>query len=108
LSTEAFLAALRRFTARRGKPKTIYSDNGTNIQGAANLRHGVYTMLHSPSQMAIIQDHLTSEGCTWRFIPPHGPHHGGLWEAAVKSMKYHLRRVLGSQIATYELSTLLF
>jgi hypothetical protein len=32
LSTEAFLAALRRFTARRGKPKTIYSDNGTNFE----------------------------------------------------------------------------
>jgi hypothetical protein len=24
------------------------------------------------------------------------------WEAAVKSMKYHLRRTLGAQIATYE------
>ena len=52
--------------------------------------------------MTPIQDQLASEGCTWRFIPPHGPHHGGLWEAAVKSMKYHLRRILGSQIATYE------
>jgi hypothetical protein len=27
LTTEAFLAALRRFIARRGKPKTIHSDN---------------------------------------------------------------------------------
>jgi hypothetical protein len=66
-------------------------------------------MLHSSSQIATIQDHLTSEGCTWRFIPPHGPHHGGIWEAALKSMKYDLRHVLGSNIATYdELSTLLF
>jgi hypothetical protein len=66
-------------------------------------------MLLSPSQMATIQDHLTTEGCTWRFIHPHRPHHGGLWEAAVKSMKYHFRRVLGSQIATYEeLCTLLY
>jgi len=108
LSTDSFLAALRRFAARRGKPQTIYSDNGTNFQGAANQLHGVWEMLQSPSQMATIQDHLTSEGCTWRFIPPHGPNHGGLWEAAVKSMKYHLRRTLGSHIATYEeLCTLL-
>ena len=35
LITESFLAALRRFIARRGKPKTMYSDNGTNFQGAA-------------------------------------------------------------------------
>jgi hypothetical protein len=31
LTTEAFLAALRCFIARRGKLKTIYSDNGTNF-----------------------------------------------------------------------------
>ena len=62
-------------------------------------------MLQSSSQMARVQDFLTSEGCDWKFIPPH---FRGLWEAAVKSMKYHLRRTLGSHVATYEeLSTLL-
>lgn len=34
LSTETFLATLRRFIARRGKPQSIYSDNGTNFVGA--------------------------------------------------------------------------
>jgi len=108
LSTESFLAALIRFTARRGKTSIIYSDNETNFKGAAHQLHQVHTMLHSASQMATIQDHLTSEDCTWRFIPPRAPHFGGLWEAAVKSMKHHLRRSLGSHIATFEeLSTLL-
>jgi len=33
---------------------------------------------------------------------------GGLWEVTVKSIKYHLRRTLGAQVATYdELCTLL-
>jgi len=41
LTTEIFLAALRRFIARRGKLKTIYSDNGTNFQGAANELHEI-------------------------------------------------------------------
>jgi len=108
LTTEAFLAALRRSIARRGKPRTIYSDNGTNFQGAANQLHDIYNMLQSSPELARIQDFLANEGCDWKFIPPHGPHFGGLWEAAVKSMKYHLRRTLGSHIATYEeLSTLL-
>ena len=59
-------------------------------------------MLQSSSQMARVQDFLTTEGCDWKFIAPHGPHFGRLWEVAVKSMKYHLRRTLGSHIATYE------
>jgi hypothetical protein len=109
LATEAFLAALRRFIARRGKPRTIYSDNGTNFQGAANQLHGIYKMPQSSSQMEGIQDFLANEGCDWQFIPQHRPHFGGLWETAVKSMKHHLRRTLGSHIATYEeLCTLLY
>ena len=36
LTTEAFLATHTRFVARRGIPKTILSDNGTNSAGAKN------------------------------------------------------------------------
>jgi len=87
---------------------TICSDNGIIFEGAANELHAFYKMLQSTSQMATVQDFLATEECAWKFIPPHGPHFTGLREAAVKSMKYHLRRTLGSQVATYEqLCTLL-
>jgi transposase InsO family protein len=46
MTTDAFLAALRRFVARRGRPKIIWSDNGTNFQGAANELHNLYQLLH--------------------------------------------------------------
>jgi hypothetical protein len=36
LTSEAFIAALRRFIVRRGFCLTIYSDNGTNFVGANN------------------------------------------------------------------------
>ena len=58
--------------------------------------------------MATVQDFLATEGCEWKLIPPHGPHFGGLWEAALKSMNYHLRRTPLCQVATSEeLCTLL-
>ncbi|GFV21534.1 integrase catalytic domain-containing protein [Trichonephila clavipes] len=37
LTTEAFLACLRRFIARRSKPSVIWSDNATNFKGAKNI-----------------------------------------------------------------------
>jgi hypothetical protein len=45
LTTDAFIAALRRFIARRGQPQTIYSDNGTNFQGAVKQLQEVDAML---------------------------------------------------------------
>nr|CAH7769929.1 unnamed protein product [Callosobruchus chinensis] len=32
---------------------------------------------------------------TWHFIPTNSPHFGGIWEAGVKSLKHHLKRVMG-------------
>lgn len=38
----------------------------------------------------------------WEFIPPRPTHHGGLWKAAVKLVKFHLSRVIGCNTCTFE------
>ncbi|XP_063989936.1 uncharacterized protein LOC135169130 [Diachasmimorpha longicaudata] len=55
-----------------------------------------------------IINELASNGTKWIFIPPQSPHMGGKWEAAVKSVKFHLKRLTGNLVLTYEeLNTLI-
>ncbi|XP_045473996.1 uncharacterized protein LOC123680245 [Harmonia axyridis] len=102
LSTSAFIAAYRRFVARRGHPSVIFSDNGTNFVGAHNYLRDLGRLLAAPQHQQSLCDAASSSGTDWRFIPPSSPHFGGLWEAAVKSAKHHLTRVIGEQKLTYE------
>ncbi|XP_035226651.1 uncharacterized protein LOC118198980 [Stegodyphus dumicola] len=41
LSTNGFFLGFRRFIARRGRPRVVYSDNGTDFVGARNLIRSV-------------------------------------------------------------------
>jgi hypothetical protein len=102
LSSDAFLADLRRFISRRGKPSHIYSDCGTNFVGANRELKEMISHLQSQQHNSAIADKLSGEGVTWHFNPPGAPHFGGLWEAGVKSVKYHLHRVLDKSKLTYE------
>ncbi|XP_055614772.1 uncharacterized protein LOC129761093 [Toxorhynchites rutilus septentrionalis] len=103
MSTPAFMAALRRFVSRSGKMKEIHSDNGTAFKGAANELHRLYAMLKSnQTERKQILDWCAENEIIWRFIPPRAPRFGGLWEAAVKSAKYHLLREIGNVNVGYE------
>ncbi|XP_071582222.1 uncharacterized protein [Temnothorax nylanderi] len=99
-TTEAFLAALRRFTARRGLCTDIYSDCGTNFIGADRALQDL--LRASSSDGRRIAHDVSTHGIRWHFNPPAAPHFGGLWEAAVKSTKFHLRRVIGETTLTFE------
>ncbi|XP_063392468.1 uncharacterized protein LOC134677967 [Cydia fagiglandana] len=97
LTKEAYIAALHRFIARRGKPATIFSDNGTQFVGAKNELNA-FLKQNSSS----ISEFMANEFVDFKFIPAYASHFGGLWEAGVKSFKYHLTRVIGDSHLTFE------
>ena len=55
-----------------------------------------------------VTEFCAKQSIQWRFTPEHAPHFGGLWEAAVKSFKAHLNKVIGETKVNFEqLSTVL-
>ncbi|XP_035226772.1 uncharacterized protein LOC118199093 [Stegodyphus dumicola] len=85
LSAQACIAALKRFIGRRLKPPEIFSDCGTNFIGVKNYL--------TACKMEALGTYLTNEGVIWTMNVPSAPHFGGLWKAAVKSMKFCMRPV---------------
>ena len=102
LTSESFIATLRRFIARRGYPSLIWSDNGTNFVGADRELNELCQFLSQQNIEGTISDFCTARKVEWRFIPERSPNFGGLWEASVKSMKTHLKRIMRSVRFTYE------
>ncbi|XP_029165684.1 uncharacterized protein LOC114936606 [Nylanderia fulva] len=104
-SSAGFLAAFRRFTSRRGLPCKLYSDNGTNFHSAKKkLNSDIEALMKDLS----LRDVLANNKIEWHFIPSAAPHFGGLWEAGVKSLKSHLKRIAGSRtLSQAEFATLL-
>jgi hypothetical protein len=80
----------------------MYSDNGTTIVDASRELNYMRRLFQDQQFVSDLQTYAATSALRWHFIPPHSPHFGGLWESAVKAMKYHLRRVIGETILTYE------
>lgn len=99
-TSEAFLAAYRRFTSRRGICKTLQSDCGTNLKGADSELKKLF--FAASDQLGELASLIANDGTEWIFNPSAAPHFGGKWEAGLKSVKHHLRRVLNDTSVTYE------
>ena len=104
----SLIACLGRFCSRRGRPNIIHSDNGSTMVGAKNELAAFYSMLQSSDTQDTITSYLLSQKVKWKLTPVKAPHFGGLWEAAVKAAKYHIKREVGHSRYTYdELETIL-
>lgn len=100
MTKECFFACFNRFISRRGIPNNVYSDNGSTFKGAYNeLKLLCQFFKNSENDILNFAINLNIQ---WHFIPPYTPNFGGLWEAVVKSMKYHLVRVTFNNPLTFE------
>ncbi|GFW80316.1 integrase catalytic domain-containing protein [Trichonephila clavipes] len=100
LTSQALIAALKRFISRRGKCHKIFSDNGTNMIGTNREIKALSKLVRDREESLFA--FFAEEGIEWSFIPPRSPNWGSLWEANIKSLKYHFKRVVGNSKFSYE------
>ncbi len=94
--TDDFINALRRFTNRRGCPKEMFSDCGSNFKGAVNELKEVIDGFDKVR----IENFAATKGIVWTFNPPSAPHMGGAWERLVRSVKEVMSGLLHEKVLT--------
>ncbi|XP_074030342.1 uncharacterized protein [Leptinotarsa decemlineata] len=92
LDTSSAILAIRRFMCRRGQPKEIITDNGTNFVGAERELKKWFQTLDQKK----ISEEVASKNIIWKFNPPGAPHMGGIWERMIRSIKTALKISLKS------------
>ena len=95
LETDTFINALVRFSARRGTPESIRSDNGTNFVGAQRELSDAITKWNNSDGL---KTHLLQKGIEWTFNPPSASHMGGVWERMIRSVRKVMNAIMKDQV----------
>ena len=105
-STEAFLAAFRRFAAVRGFPKSMHSDNGTQLIAANKELIRVSEMINQNEVGVFASNHRMS----WSFNrASDAPWLNASCESLIKSVKVSLQKAINDNVLTFaELQTVLY
>ena len=98
LSTDSLIQVILRFTAGRGNPYLLVSDNSRNFIGASRELITKVNQFHHQK----ISNRLVKETTEWKFIPTYASHFGGAWERLMQSSNQFLYSVIGSQKLTEE------
>ncbi|GFY46334.1 integrase catalytic domain-containing protein [Trichonephila inaurata madagascariensis] len=104
MSTKCFLLSLRRFLARRGNCKVIYSDYARTFK-AAERELAYFANILKDSEF---QNFVADKVIYWKFIVERALWWVEFYERLVKNIKDPLRKILGRALLTFEeLSTIL-
>ena len=95
LSATEFLRCLRRFSARRGTPALIVSDNAKTFKATARALKKLFNC-------ETLQGYLGENRIEWKFNLERAPWWGGFFERMVQSVKRCLRKVLGNARLTFD------
>lgn len=90
LSTDSFILVFRSFINRRGAPRRIYSDCGTNFVGAEKVLKNELRIVN----FGEVAEKFISPDLEWKFNPPSAPHMGGVWERQIRSIKRCLYAII--------------
>lgn len=102
MTTDCFLAAFKRFCARRGCPSSVVCDNAATFKGASNELRCLYELHNSGVHQSKVCDHASLKGINFKFVPSYSPNFAGLAESAVKAAKHNFKRIIGTVPFTYE------
>ena len=104
MDTSSCVMGIEMFTARRGTPSVLWSDNGKNfIASEKELLQNICSW-----NQQVLSEKLVKKRILWKFKPPSAPHHGGIWERVVRSFKHVFYAVRGNRRLTDEILTTTF
>ena len=100
MTATTFLRSFRRFTARRGIPSRVISDNAKTFKSASST---IREIIENPET----ETYFSKLHIEWQFNLEKAPWQGGIFERMIKSAKRCLRKSIGKDCLTFdELHTL--
>ncbi|XP_062539085.1 uncharacterized protein LOC134207376 [Armigeres subalbatus] len=94
LTTEAFIACLRRFIGRPARGWLV--SNAQTFVGAHRQLEELRRRFVSQQHREAVSNTFAEDGVHFHFIPPRSPNFGGIWEACVKSTKNLPHKIIGN------------
>ena len=96
-STDSILQTLRKFTALRGCPEEIISDQGSQLVAASRDESN----LTKDWDWSSISDWAGSNKIKWTLVPAEAQHQNGLSESLIKSIKRSIAHTIGKTVLSF-------
>ncbi|KHJ89020.1 integrase core domain protein, partial [Oesophagostomum dentatum] len=93
MSAGAFLNSFTRFISRRGVPRLIRTDCGTNFKLGQQIIQQMFDQ--DVTTGSSLMSYSSNHGINWIFNPPGAPWMGGAWERLVGTVKRAFTKSVG-------------